>query len=135
VALEIDRGSDMEHYRIQWMDGPRLVGGDTWVIDLDLLISNGGPVFRFAKKLQVIATTDELEQVAGSAVDWTFWRALVAVAVGIVIRRVSTDDLHLERPRAPMQLAPDLAEAAARAGLMADAPVLEAEVVSEFAAG
>lgn len=125
----------MEHYRIQWQDGPRLLGGDTWVVDLDLLISSDGRVFRFAKKLQVIATTDDLDELAEANVDWTFWRALVAVAVGIVIRRLSSDDLHLERPRAPLQLAPDVNEALARAGLMTADPVLDAEVVSEFAAG
>jgi hypothetical protein len=125
----------MEHYRIEWQDGPRLVGGDTWVIDLDLLISSGGPAFRFAKKLQVVATTDDIGQLPDSSVDWTFWRALVAVAVGIVIRRLSTDDLHLERPRAPLQLAPDVLEAAARAKDMKAEPVLDSEVVSEFAAG
>jgi hypothetical protein len=124
----------MEHYRIQWQDGPRLVGGDTWVIDLDLLISSGGRVFRFAKKLQVIATSDDLAGLAGPGVDWMFWRALVAVAVGVVIRRLSSDDLDLERPRAPLQLAPDVTEAVARASGMTAEPVLEAEVVSEFAA-
>ena len=125
----------MEHYRIEWQDGPRLVGGDTWVIDLDLLIASDGSNFRFAKKLEVIATTDDLDRLNRPAVDWTFWRALVAVAVGIVIRRISGDDLHLEHPRRPMQLAPDVAETVDRAGQMTAEPVLDAEIVSEFAAG
>jgi len=29
---------DMERYRIEWQEGPTLVGGDAWVIDLDLLV-------------------------------------------------------------------------------------------------
>ena len=124
----------MERYRIEWQDGPRIVGGDTWVIDLDLLMSGGGSAFRFAKKLQVVTTVDDLAAVGDGEPDWTFWRALVAVAVGVIIRRLDDDELRLEHPRSPLQIAPDVAEAVRRADGMTDQPVEASELVSEFAA-
>src|SRR3954462_11921483 len=123
----------MERYRIEWQDGPRLVGGDTWVVDLDLLMANGGSPFRFAKKLQVVATVEELDGARLTSPDWTFWRALVAVAAGIIIRRIDADELPLQPPRAPLQIAPDVAEASRRADSMADQPVEPSELISEFA--
>jgi hypothetical protein len=125
----------MERYRIEWHDGPRLVGGDTWVVDLDLLMSIGGSPFRFAKRLQVVATDDDLGQAGRDAPDWMLWRALVAVAVGIIIRRVDADELHLERPRVPLQIAPDITEAIARSDAMTPEPAVASELVSEFGAG
>lgn len=124
----------MEKYRIQWQDGPRLVGGDTWVVDLDLLAARGSTPFRFAKKLQVIATVDDLARLNYPNPDWTFWRALVAVAVGTVIRRLTDDELHLEKPRTPFQIAPDASEAVARATEMTTDPVVAEELITEFAA-
>jgi hypothetical protein len=122
----------MERYRIEWKDGPRLVGGDTWVIDLDLLAAANSTTFRFAKKLQVVATYDDVAALGEARPGWTFWRAMVAVAVGTVIRRLSTDDLHLERPRLPVQIAPDVHEATSRASEMTTEPAAESELVSEF---
>ena len=124
----------MERYRIEWHHGPRIVGGDTWVIDLDLLMSGGGSAFRFAKKLQVVTTVDDLAVVGDPEPDWMFWRALVAVAVGVIIRRLDDDELRLEHPRSALQIAPDVAEAMRRADGMTDEPVSASELVSEFAA-
>jgi hypothetical protein len=123
----------MERYRIEWKDGPRLIGGDTWVVDLDLLMSAGGRPYRFVKKLQVVATVDDLAATGNEAPDWTFWRALVSVAVGVIIRRLDADELHLEHPRAALQIAPDVVEAASRAASMDDDPIEPSELVSEFA--
>jgi hypothetical protein len=125
----------MDRYRIEWQDGPRVVGGDTWVIDLDLLRSSGRSPFRFAKKLQVVATTDDVARLGAPSPDWTFWRALVSVAVAAVIRRVDADELQLEHPRTPMQLAPDVVEAQKRSAAMATGPAATSELISEFAAG
>ena len=123
----------MERYRVEWRDGPNVVGGDTWVIDLDLRMSIGSAPFSFAKRLQVVAPMDDLRRHGIADPGWDIWRAMVQVAVGSVIRRVSTDDLHLERPRTPFQLAPDAAEAAKRASEMSTYPPEAAEVMSEFA--
>ena len=123
----------MVRYRIEWREGPRLIGGDTWVIDLDLLASSTTATYRLAKKLQVIATTEDLAALGGPAPDWTFWRALVEVASGIIVRRVDADELHLEHPRAALQVAPDLADVLARTGAMLTEPVAESELISEFA--
>jgi hypothetical protein len=125
----------MERYRIEWHDGPRLVGGDTWVVDLDLLMAVGGSPYRFVKRLQVVATDDDLRQAGNAAPDWMLWRALVAVAVGTIIRRVDADELHLERPRVPLQIAPDVTEAMLRSAAMTPEPALASELVSEFATG
>ena len=59
----------MDRYRIEWQDGPRLAGADTWVIDLDLLCSSGQSPFRFAKKIQVVATTDDIAAIGPTPVD------------------------------------------------------------------
>jgi hypothetical protein len=123
----------MERFRIEWQDGPRVVGADTWVIDLDLLWSSGRSPFRFAKKIQVVATTAEIAAVAGPTPDWAFWRALVAVAVRIVMRRIDADAIPLEHPRTPLQIAPDVGEAERRSTTMATAPASPSELISEFA--
>jgi hypothetical protein len=123
----------MERYRIEWQQGPALVGGDAWVIDLDLLVSVRSSPFRLAKRLQVVAPVEDLEAVDVKA-DWRFWRALVSVAVRTVIERITSETLHLDRPRQPFQLVPDVAEAARRRAEMTDEPVQPAELVSELTA-
>jgi hypothetical protein len=121
----------VERYRIEWRQGPTLVGGDSWVIDLDLLMSVRSGPFRLAKRLQVVTPTEDLEAV-GVKPDWRFWRAVVAVGARIVISRLQEDRLHLDRPRSPFQLVPDVAEAARRAGQMDDEPIEPDEVMSEL---
>jgi hypothetical protein len=123
----------MERYRIEWQSGPTLVGGDAWVIDLDLLVSIRSSPFRLAKRLQVVAPTEDLDAAAVQT-DWRFWRALVSVAARTVIDRISNDQLRLERPREPFQLVPDISEAARRRADMDDQPVQPAELVSELTA-
>lgn len=124
----------MDRYRIEWQDGPRLVGADTWVIDLDLLRTSGRSPLRLAKKIQVVATTDDMAAVGPTPADSTFWRALVAVAVGIVMRRVATDDIRLEHPRTPLQIAPDVGEAKRRSSAMDTDPAAPSDLISEFTA-
>jgi hypothetical protein len=123
----------MERYRIEWKQGPALIAGDAWVIDLDLLVSIRSSPFRLAKHLQVVAPVDELAEIDVTA-DWRFWRALVSVAARTVIERITSERLHLDRPREPFQLVPDLAEAARRRADMIDQPVQPAELVSELTA-
>lgn len=123
----------MERYRIEWQAGPTLIGGDAWVIDLDLLVSIRTSPFRLAKRLQVVAPTEDLAE-AGVDPDWRFWRALVSVAARTVIDRIISEELHLDRPRDPYQLVPDVAEARRRRADMEDQPVLPAELVSELTA-
>jgi len=124
---------DMERYRVEWQEGPTLVGGDAWVIDLDLLVSVRSSPFRLAKRLQVVAPVEDLDAV-GVQTDWRFWRALVSVAVRVVIERLTSEQLHLDRPRQPFQLVPDVAEAARRRADETDEPVQPAELVSELTA-
>ncbi len=121
----------MERYRIEWRQGPTLVARDSWVIDLDLLASVRSGPFRLAKRLQLVIPVEDLE-VASVAPDWRFWRAAVAVAARTVISRLQEDRLHLDRPRAPFQLAPDVAEVAERATEMTTEPIEPDEVVSEL---
>ena len=123
----------MEHYRIEWKQGPSLIGGDAWVIDLDLLVSIRSSPFRLAKRLQVVAPVEDLEQ-ASVRPDWRFWRALVSVAVRTVISRIVDETLHLDRPRDPFQLVPDVVEAKRRVAEMDDQPVAPAELISELTA-
>jgi len=123
----------MERYRIEWQSGPTLVGGDAWVIDLDLLVSIRSSPFRLAKHLQVVAPLEDLKAEHVQP-DWRFWRALVSVAARIVIERITNEQLHLDRPREPFQLVPDIAEAARRRAEMDDQPVQPAELVSELTA-
>ena len=123
----------MERYRIEWQQGPTLIAGDAWVIDLDLLVSIRSSPFRLAKRLQVVAPVDELSEVDVEA-DWRFWRALVSVAARTVIERITSEQLHLDRPRTPFQLVPDLREAARRRADMIDEPAQPAELVTELTA-
>jgi hypothetical protein len=123
----------MERYRIEWQSGPTLVGGDAWVIDLDLLVSIRSSPFRLAKHLQVVAPLEDLKAL-DAPTDWRFWRALVSVAARIVIDRITNERLHLDRPREPFQLVPDIAEAVRRRAEMDDQPVQPAELVSELTA-
>ncbi len=122
----------MERYRIEWQQGPTLVGGDAWVIDLDLLVSVRSSPFRLAKRLQVVAPVEDLDGIP--ELDWRFWRALVSVAARTVIKRITDEQLHLDKPREPFQLVPDVAEAARRRADMDDQPVQPAELVSELTA-
>lgn len=64
--------------------------------------------------------------------DWRFWRAAVAVAARTVISRLQDDRLHLDKPRSPLQLAPDVLEVASRATEMTTDPIEPDEVVSEL---
>ena len=128
----------MERFRIEWRGGPRLVAREAWVIDLDLRASKHRAPFLVVKHLQVVADRDEM--VALGLVGpgrpepgWDFWRALVAVAAGSVIRRIAEDELHFDRPHQPYQIAPDLAEAARRAREMPDAAVESSELILTFA--
>jgi hypothetical protein len=123
----------MERYRIEWQSGPTLIAGDAWVIDLDLLVSIRSSPFRLAKHLQVVAPIEDLTEVQ-VPVDWRFWRALVSVAARTVIERITSEQLHLDKPRAPFQLVPDVAEAARRRAEMTDEPVQPAELVTELTA-
>jgi hypothetical protein len=123
----------MERYRIEWQQGPTLIGGDAWVIDLDLLVSVRSSPFRLAKHLQVVAPVEDLDAV-GIQTDWRFWRALVSVAARTVIERIINETLHLDRPREPFQLVPDVNEAARRRADMTDQPAMPAELVSELTA-
>jgi hypothetical protein len=123
----------MERYRIEWQQGPTLIAGDAWVIDLDLLVSIRSSPFRLAKHLQVVAPVDELSEIDVET-DWRFWRAVVSVAARTVIERITSEQLHLDRPRAPFQLVPDLHEAARRRAEMTDEPVQPAELVTELTA-
>jgi hypothetical protein len=122
----------MERYRIEWREGPTLIGGDSWVIDLDLLVSIRSSPFRLAKRLQVVAPLEDLDDVA--ELDWRFWRALVSVAARSVIKSITDEQLHLDRPRQPFQLVPDVSEAVRRRADMDDQPVQPAELVSELTA-
>jgi len=124
----------VERYRIEWRQGPTLVGGDSWVIELDLLMSVRSGPFRLAKRLQVVTPIEDLESVGVQQPDWRFWRAVVAVGARIVISRLQEDRLQLDRPRSPFQLVPDVAEAARRAEQMGDEPIEPDEVVSELVA-
>jgi len=124
---------DMERYRIEWQQGPTLIAGDAWVIDLDLLVSIRSSPFRLAKHLQVVAPVEDLADVQVT-IDWRFWRALVSVAARTVIERITSEQLHLDRPREPFQLVPDVAEAARRRAEMTDEPARPAELVSELTA-
>jgi hypothetical protein len=121
----------VERYRIEWRQGPTMIGGDSWVIDLDLLISQRSGPFRLAKHLQVVTPTEDLERL-GLTPDWPFWRAAVAVAARTVMSRVQEDRLHLDRPREPFQLVPDVAEAADRAAQMVTDPIRPDEVMTEL---
>ncbi len=121
----------MERYRIEWRQGPTLVARESWVIDLDLLVSLRMAPFRLAKRLQLVVPVDDLELV-GVEPDWRFWRAAVAVAARTVISRLQDDRLQLDRPRTPLQLAPDVREVAERATEMTTDPVEPDEVVSEL---
>jgi len=108
-----------------------MVGGDSWVIDLDLLVSVRSGPFRLAKHLQVVTPFEDLER-AGVVPDWRFWRGAVAVAARRVISRLQEDGLHLDRPREPYQMVPDVVEAADRAAGMTTDPVKPDEVISEL---
>ncbi|HVN50716.1 MAG TPA: hypothetical protein VMT43_04750, partial [Acidimicrobiales bacterium] len=70
----------------------------------------------------------------GATTDWRFWRALVSVAARTVIERITSEQLHLDRPRDPFQLVPDVAEAARRRAEMTDEPVQPAELMTEVTA-
>jgi hypothetical protein len=122
----------MERFRIEWRQGPSLIAREAWVIDLDLTVSSKGGSFLLAKRLQVVIPVDELSRVGVNDPGWAFWRAAVAVASGLVIRRVN-DERYFDHPSQPFQLVPDLAEAAQRAAQMEDAAVEDEELVLEFA--
>lgn len=122
----------MERFRIEWRHGPTLVAREAMVIDLDLLLSRDGGRYLLAKRLQVVAPLDDLVAAGITDPGWAFWRALVAGAAGLVIRRVSRDELHFDRPTQPFQLAPDVAEAARHAAVMDDGEIAIDELVSEF---
>ncbi len=121
----------MERYRIEWQQGPSLVAGESWVIDLNLMMSSHSGPFRVAKHLQVVIPVEDMGRV-GAPADWQFWRAAVAVAARAVISRLEADELHLDRPRQPFQLVPDVAEAYARVTDMAAAPIEPDELISEL---
>jgi hypothetical protein len=123
----------VERYRIEWREGPRLLAGESWVIDLSLTMSVRSGPFRAAKPLQVVIPVEDLAEV-GVDPDWRFWRAAVAVAAGTVLRRLQEDRLHLDRPRQPFQLVPDLHEAVARAEQYGGEPIEPDELISELAA-
>jgi hypothetical protein len=128
----------MERFRIEWRQGPRLIAREAWVIDLELLASKQRGPFLVVKHLQVVAAVDELTALGLSGPDqpepgWDFWRALVAVAAGSVIRSIATEELHFDRPHQPYQLAPDPSEAARRAAEMPVAAVESSELVLSFA--
>ncbi len=110
-----------------------MVAGESWVIDLDLLSSLRSGPFRLAKRLQLVVPLEDLTD-AGIDPDWRFWRATVAVAARTVISRIQDDRLHLDRPRSPLQLVPDVVEAADRARGMGTDPIEPDEVVSELVA-
>jgi hypothetical protein len=122
----------MERFRIEWRQGPSLVAREAWVIDLDLTVSTKGGPFLLAKRLQVVVPLDELDRQGIGAPGWPFWRAAVAVASGLVIRRVN-DERYFDHPSQPFQLVPDVAEAARRATEMEDQAVEDEELVLEFA--
>jgi hypothetical protein len=124
----------MERFRIQWRQGPTLVAREAWVIDLDLMVSRDGGRYLLAKRLQVVAPLDDLVAIGVADPTWGFWRAVVAAAAGMVIRRVGRDELHFDRPSQPFQLAPDLSEAARHARQMLDTEIAVDELVSEFPA-
>ena len=122
---------EVERYRIEWRQGPTLVARESWVIDLDLLVSVRSGPFRLAKRLQLVVPVEDLE-LASIVADWRFWRAAVAVAARTVISRLQDDRLHLDKPRSPFQLAPDVREVASRATEMTTDPIEPDEVVSEL---
>ena len=122
----------MERFRIEWRQGPTLVARESWVIDLDLMLSRNSGRYLLAKRLQVVAPLADLAEAGISDPDWSFWRALVAGGAGLVIRRVSRDELHFDRPSQPFQLAPDVSEAARHAAEMDDAEITIDELISEF---
>lgn len=122
----------MERFRIEWRQGPSLVARESWVIDLDLTVSTRGGPFLLAKRLQVVMPLDDLAAAGVTEPTWSFWRAAVAVATGLVIRRVA-DERYFDHPLQPFQLVPDLVEAAARTAEMDDIAVEEEELVLEFA--
>ncbi|HEY5155823.1 MAG TPA: hypothetical protein VIJ47_13870 [Acidimicrobiales bacterium] len=122
----------MERFRIEWRQGPSLVAREAWVIDLDLTVSTKGGPFLLAKRLQVVVPVEDLAAVGVRDPGWAFWRAAVAVASGLVIRRV-TDERYFDHPSQPFQLVPDVAEALRRATEMEDAAVEDEELVLEFA--
>jgi hypothetical protein len=123
----------MERFRIEWHQGPTVVAREAWVIDLDLMVSTGRAPYLLAKRLQVVAPVDELAALGVTDPGWDFWRALVAIAVRIVIRKVAADELHFDTPRIAFQMAPDLAEALRRSADMPDEAVAVADLVQAFA--
>ncbi len=122
----------MERFRIEWRQGPSLVAREAWVIDLDLTVSSKGGPFLLAKRLQVVIPVDELARRGMRDPGWAFWRAAVAVASGLVIRRVN-DERYFDHPSQPFQLVPDLDEASRRAFEMLDVAVEDEELILEFA--
>jgi len=122
----------MERFRIEWRQGPSLIAREAWVIDLDLTVSRKGGPFLLAKRLQVVIPLDDLALHNVRDPGWAFWRAAVAVASGLVIRRVH-GERYFDHPSQPFQLVPDVGEAARRAAEMEDAAVEDEELVLEFA--
>jgi hypothetical protein len=123
----------VERYRIEWRQGPTLVANESWVIDLNLLMGVRSTPFRLVKHLQVVVPLEDLDE-SGVTVDWPFWRAVVAQVARTVVTRLEDDRLHLDRPREPFQLVPDVTEAAKRATGMATAPIEPDELLSELVA-
>lgn len=122
----------MARYRIEWREGPYLTGGDTWVVELDLQGAVGAN-FHLIKKVQVVALLDELSLVGIDEPGWDFWRAMVGLAATTLTKRVVEDEVSVEQPLRPVQLAPDLAEAKVRSAGLDAFPVPLPHEVSEFA--
>jgi hypothetical protein len=122
----------MARYRIEWREGPYLTGGDTWVVELDLQGAVGAS-YHLVKKVQVVAVLDELSRVGLDEPGWDFWRAMVGLAATTLTKRVVEDEVSVEQPLRPVQLAPDLAEAKPRSVGLDDFPVPLPHEVSEFA--